>query len=291
MKKKAVIIVSLSCFVCICIWFFVLDKQEKTFATWVWDSQLLVHEHEAILSFSEQQNIGALYVQIDQTLPFETYQSFIALANEKNINVFALDGAPEWIHTPEWKDLLAWIYDYSATSNPNQQFTGIHLDIEPYLLPDWEENPEQVILDFQTVIQHVSTGMPPEMEFELAVPFWFSTMTYDNRHGMGSLGRWLVQSADQLSVMTYRTDLLGENGLIELFDPFLQLAKEENKKVRIAIETIEIDNERVSFYYHHQSKLDETIRELLYFYKKQSHFTGIDVHHYQSWRDLLEREQ
>lgn len=261
-----------------------LDKS-LSIGSWVWETNEIEKE-EDLFSFFEAEQIDRIYLQIDQSRSYLDYQQFIKEATEKEIEVFALDGGPEWIYTNEAKRFVQWVHSFNEAVEENERFAGIQLDIEPYLLPEWEENREDIIRNFQAII-HGANQEIILIPLELAVPFWFVSLEYHNEFGKGDLAQWVLRKSDQVSVMTYRTELEGENGIFSLFDPFVERAKRENKPIRLAIETMEIDNESISFYFHSKETFQQTLATLLSHYEKDRTVTGIDIHHYKSHKELL----
>ncbi|WP_026672691.1 hypothetical protein [Alkalihalobacterium bogoriense] len=253
--------------------------------SWVWETNE-IENVDALFTFFEAEQIDRIYLQIDQSRRYSDYQRFIQEATEKEIEVFALDGGPDWVYTNEAKIFVRWVHSFNEVVEENERFVGIQLDIEPYLLPEWEENREEIVRRFQDVILDVKQEIPM-ISLELAVPFWFVSIDYHNEFGKGDLGQWAVRNSDQVSVMTYRTELEGENGIFSLFDPFVERAQRENRPIRLAIETMEIDDESISFYFHSKETFQQALATLLSHYEKDKTVTGIDIHHYKSHKELL----
>lgn len=62
--------------------------------TWIWDATIIKTDQDKILQFARDNQLTAIYLQIDKDIPQPVYQNFIRRAKEKQIKVEGLMAAP-----------------------------------------------------------------------------------------------------------------------------------------------------------------------------------------------------
>lgn len=166
------------------------------------------------------------------------------------VAVHALDGAA-WLALPESREELLAIARsvrlYNESQPAESRFDAIHLDVEPYLLPNWggRRRTELVasIVDGLERTKGELNGLP----LWLDIPFWYdsteeTTVETGERAGCAKadLLRALFRVADGIGVMSYRTRADGADGLTATALSELALGRELGKPVRLGIETIRL---------------------------------------------------
>ncbi|MCY1689833.1 hypothetical protein OVA29_02625 [Exiguobacterium sp. SL14] len=150
-------------------------------------------------------------VEGDRTL----YRTFVEKAHAVGIEVYFLFGQPRWITNegttarPNVEDPLAWIstYQQETISHPD----GISVDLEPYVLPEWETDQPGVIASYERILLAFREKASAEgLPLQLFLPFWFHTIQDVNGR---PLSEWAMELADEVTLMSYRTVYGGGNGL------------------------------------------------------------------------------
>jgi hypothetical protein len=261
-----------------------------TYSTWLWDTASIKEKPDDIIQFLTDKHAGQLYLQIDQSLPAADYQAFIEKANASGISVHALDGAPKWA-TAKGEAVMvsffSWVSHYQEQAASGQHFSGIHLDVEPYLLPGWESNYKNTVLNYQTrMAQAASLSADLSLPLGADIPFWFDEMMFSNKHGKESLAGWVIKNTDKVTVMAYRNKASGPNGIIELSRNEVELAARYGKEIQIAAETgASSEAAYITFYEEGTAKMEEQLSIVRDAYSAHSH-VGFAVHHLQSWIDM-----
>lgn len=259
-------------------------------STWLWDTAAIKDRSDEIIQFLADRQADQLYLQIDQSLPAAVYQSFIEKANAGGISVHALDGAPKWATAKgeaAMRSFFSWVAAYQEQASPAQQFSGIHLDIEPYLLPGWESNYKNTVVNYQTrMLQAASLSAELSLPLGADIPFWFDEMMFSNKFGKDSLAGWVIKNTDSVTIMAYRDTAAGPNGMIELSRNEVELAAQYGKKIEIAAETgASSEAAYITFYEEGTLRMEEQLSLVRDAYSSDSH-VGFAVHHLQSWMDL-----
>lgn len=260
-----------------------------TFSTWLWDASTLQQSDE-IITFLHTQKAQKIYVQIDPNIPPTHYAQFIKHAHEHHIDVLALDGAPTWGDREKRSDVLQYI-QYVADFNTmytKTAFDGLHVDIEPYLHPHWHTRQASVIEDFQqtmTLLKEHATRL--HLPLEADIPFWFDEVRYATSFGEGILAEWLIQEMDAITIMAYRNTA---DAIVNITQQELRLGAFYNKPITIAVETMPSDEgSSVSFSMMSAAEFSQQIQKLQRLLHNEKAFAGIAVHHYPTWKTLINK--
>jgi hypothetical protein len=262
----------------------------QPYSTWLWDTAAIKDRPEEIIQFLADKQADQLYLQIDQSLPAAVYQSFIEKANASGISVHALDGVPKWATAKGEAAMLSffsWVSSYQKQAAPAEQFSGIHLDIEPYLLPGWESNYKNTVVNYQTrMLQAASLSAQLQLPLGADIPFWFDEMMFSNKFGKDSLAGWIIKNTDSVTIMAYRDAAEGPNGMIELSRNEVELAARYGKQIQIAAETgATSEAAYITFYEEGTARMEEQLSLVRDAYSANSH-VSFAVHHLQSWMDM-----
>lgn len=258
--------------------------QPKT--TWLWHTSQILDQSDTIIEFMDKKNVSTLYLQVNADIPDEVYQDFIHKASEQNIEVHALDGAPHW--TTDQKSVqqfFSWVEKYQSVSSKTEKFAGIHLDIEPYILPAWNSNLQETIESYQ---QHIRLAAGESallgLHFGIDIPFWFDKTFYSNSMGEGILSEWLIDQSDSINVMAYRNKAKGRNGMISLAQSEMDYASATGKQARVAIETSKSsEGDYLSFFDKNNPYMEKQLKEVERAFNHSEEFRGIAVHSLESW--------
>jgi hypothetical protein len=167
---------------------------------------------------------------------------FIASAGSKGIAVWVVLGDPHAVLPSERARFAQWAQIYAAynvASPPERRLAGLQLDIEPYLLPGYAQDPaawDAAYVEAVNLIAKATAGLP----VEVAVPVWFGSAIRQGR----VLDR-LAPDIQTIAVMDYRTD---ERQIIDDAVPFLTWGRDKGKGIRIAVEFGALPDEEIRIY-------------------------------------------
>ncbi|CUW41616.1 conserved protein of unknown function [Magnetospirillum sp. XM-1] len=168
--------------------------------------------------------------------------AFIAEAGRRGIAVWAVIGDPHAVLPSERPRFEQWAGAYAAynTANPpDRRLAGLQLDIEPYLLPGYAQDPaawDAAYVETANAVAQAGAGLP----VEAAVPVWFGSASRRER----ILDR-LGPEIQSLAVMDYRTD---PRRIVDGAQPFLAWAMARKKGIRIAVEFGPLADEEIRMY-------------------------------------------
>ena len=217
-------------------------EMENSLATWIWNTRDIETKSNEILQFMEEKQVSDAYLQINRSVTPLSYQSFIERATSKGIRIHALDGSPNWATkkgATYQNNLYNWLESYQANATEYQKFSGVHLDIEPYLHSGWTNNYQNTIAFFYQ--DRLSDGRARAdslgLSFGVDAPFWFDEQSYKNKYGSGNLAEWIIQHVEVTTLMAYRDRADGGNGIVALISNEIALAEKYGKKISIGVET------------------------------------------------------
>ncbi|CEG25614.1 hypothetical protein BN1002_00429 [Bacillus sp. B-jedd] len=207
-------------------------------ATWLWNTTLIETQPDEVLAFLGENNANQVYLQINRNISITSYKQFIAKASALGIKVHALDGAPNWVSgsgTTYLNQLMGWVKTYQAEALPAEKFSGIHLDVEPYLYSGWTSNYKATVLAYQNLLLNAKSqarqlGLPIGAD----MPFWFDEHSYNNKIGKGNLANWVIQTVDSPTIMAYRDTA---PAIANIISTELQMANAAGKTLIIGVET------------------------------------------------------
>ncbi|SDO24672.1 hypothetical protein SAMN04488053_109113 [Alkalicoccus daliensis] len=266
----------------------VFASSSETKATWLWNPWMFVQDEAGTLAFLESKKVNKVYVQVDRDVPMQSYRSFIEKATAKNMKIYALDGAPDWAANKGDRHLntmMKWVGDYQKQAPAAAKFSGIHLDVEPYLLSGWKKNQARTVLDFQKLLMNgkqQAAAMNLPMEADL--PFWFDEISYNNTYGKGNLAEWAIEKMDGITLMSYRDSA---PMLIEIVKQEMAFGQKHSTPITVGVETMKsYEGNQVSFFEEGEAYMNQQLELVKKHYGGNSAFGGFAVHHVDSWKTL-----
>ena len=257
-------------------------------ATWLWHPWDLISEEAGTVAFLENKNVNKVYVQIDRDIPLNVYRGFIEKASAKGMIVYALDGAPNWVAEKGYTSqdqLIAWLKTYQAGSSNLQKFTGIHLDVEPYLYRGWSTDQKATVLAYQNLLAKAKASADSLALFlEADMPFWFDEISYRNAWGTGLLAEWKIANTGSVTIMAYRdTAPL----IIDLVKKEVAFAAKYGKSIVVGVETAPTDEgDAISFYEEGEAYMNGQLAEVRAYYAGTAGYGGIAIHYVDSWKTM-----
>ncbi len=271
---------------------------------WVWETERLLLDPaaaDALIALCKGHHIDRVFLQLPRShegkLDLRSFGRLIGRLSDRGILSEALDGAPNYLERSNHNVVLSRVdavVEHNRRAPPPEQFTGFRLDVEPHALPRFAADRTGVIRDYIFLVDQVRTRLAGSgLAFGIDMPFWFD----------GELVAWgppsahhyrlsdaVIERADNIAVLAYRTEVFDQNGILDLTRFLLFRARALGKWLYIGVETSPAGGDG-SFYRRSEAEFLETIRqtdEILYGRKS---FAGFAVHSYESLRDLHRTER
>ncbi|MDR9852741.1 hypothetical protein RJP21_03870 [Paenibacillus sp. VCA1] len=255
-------------------------------ATWLWKTEWIRRDPQEVLTFLTRHEVNLVYLQINADIPVTYYKSFIKQSAALGIEVDALNGAPRWGLTSNRQEItgfLNWVKSYQQAAGENEAFHGIHVDIEPHLLPEWKEDLPDVIRQWESNVRYLRNeadrmGLPLSAD----IPFWLGNYTASD--GKTALNRFMIGQFDSVTVMSYRNTAKGINDIAQ---STLKAAADLGKAAMAAVETKpSLEGDFITFYQEGAEVMYDQMAELQDMLKDNPAYAGIAIHDFDGWRDL-----
>ncbi|WDV96530.1 copper amine oxidase N-terminal domain-containing protein [Brevibacillus parabrevis] len=263
----------------------------KQHSTWLWDASLLLsgQEQERTIEFAVEQQVTSIYLQIDKDISQAVYQSFMQKAQQRQIKVEALNGRPGWAFPSGHSQIEAfidWVEAYNAAVAPEERFSGLHFDIEPYVLPEWKSDQTRVVSNWMDSIRLIERRTKANgLRLTLDIPFWLHQVKVpDTRY---SLSAWMLEKADAVVIMDYRNSALGNDGIIANAQPILREAGTLGKQVIVGIETApSAEGAHTTFHSLPTHVLKTELQLAKEKLAQHASYAGFAIHDYNHWTKL-----
>jgi hypothetical protein len=224
---------------------------------WVWHTSDLLRDGPPaiaeLVDLAHATRIERIHLQLPSGLDEPDTRAAVAATigalETAGLEVFALDGAPEYGSADGRRTLqraLDRVLAHNAAVEPAGRFAGVHLDVEPYLSAEWSDDRDAAIQAYLVMLEEASEQLD-ELPLDAAVPFWFDGIQLHEQTDAGvestSLLRAVLERADEITVMDYRTRSDGSNGILALAAAELTAAAEAGKQVWVGLETTWLPDE------------------------------------------------
>jgi hypothetical protein len=243
----------------------------KARAMWLWSAA----DPAAVVPWATAQGVKEIFVSV----PWQPTAAQLArLKDLRNrtraagIRLSALGGDPAW--ALDAASAVAWRKRATATG----LFDGIHLDVEPYLLPGWSTDQRRIVDGYLAMLDAVRAAGPEPLEAD--VPFWLATVPA----GKGNLADAVIARVHAITVMSYRDSAAG---VLEVGADLLARGQSASRPVRLAAETQPLaDCGYCTFAAQTRSALTTHLSTVDTEAARYSSFNGVAVHDYDSWTRL-----
>lgn len=255
--------------------------------TWMWDFTDICFNPDRYVRFMYEKGITDLYLQFSMSAMFDNsmYKPLVKQLSQKGIRVHATNGASSWVFNPQHLErFLDSVHLYNTTCDIDEMFYGIHFDIEPYSLPEWKIDKENMTLHWENLIKtYVERSRLP---VSAALPFWFHTLG-------DSFVQTVLNNHDHIALMSYRNVVEGPNSLSSIVQPTLDLVSyyKSYADIVVGMETISVtEGAHISYYDKTSRDLIVDMRNIFRKYDQVPYVTGVAVHSLSGWIALENRK-
>jgi len=288
-------------------------------ATWVWDLNALLDGDEAnvprVADFMRERQVRTVYLHVGTAISGEEeglYRAFNRAASAEGIEVQALGGERNWA-LPEgragMREFLGMVSDYNAAVPEPERFAGVHLDVEPYSLPIWDEDREGTIRGWRTTVEEMSDfARAHALRSGVDIPFWLDEIpafggdsgsgeasgTSETSRNSGSgggdasetLDQWMMRSADSVTLMSYRNEAEGSGGVIDLVKQEIDHARGTGAVVLVGLNVAKDTEPKLTFRGLGADRFRDAVSRIQRAYAGNAGFGGIAVHDLAAWMQL-----
>lgn len=251
-------------------------------AMWVWTAD----DPEQVVAFALARGVTTLFVavppRVTTSAELPRLQELGARARANDIQLDALGGEPGWAEDPQWV-LSSWLAPTLSTG----LFSGVHVDVEPYLLPSWATDRAGAVRCYLSLLSMIVTCAGPAHPVEADIPFWFSTVSAGNR---STLERAVLTTVAGGTVMAYRNHALGSDGTLDVTSTALATAAALDRPLRIGQETNDLGSDpaqaKQTFHGMTLEQLDDELHEVDDALAGRPGYAGVAVQDYRGWASM-----
>lgn len=168
-----------------------------------WDKEVLNDraQRDTLWRAMEQYDLHELYQYIPADLPPKSLSSFFAEAEGHGIGVYLLTGDPAWARDGTGEALVNAVRQAASVRRRTDGSTlkGVMMDVEPYLLPEWEEEAESLMDSYVSAMKAARKQAEEDDLFLYAcIPYY-----YDSEGLTSYLNALMEQGCHGIAVMNY----------------------------------------------------------------------------------------
>jgi hypothetical protein len=264
------------------------SSSETGLATWMWNTTLISDKAEVadFFSFAKENNINTVYAGANGDIHHDDWQSFISQCSANGIKVDALIGNAQWVvggGFPTLEMMFQWIdWHQGNCTDDSQKLSGIHFDIEPWALDDFQTNKATHLASWEKIVGTIiSFAKEHGLTTAADLPFWANTVKMSDGQ---SLDAYALSVLDSVTFMTYRNTAAG---VLSVATEPLKAGKAANKRVWLAVETRTASEESlISYVIKPLIDLTSDLKTILTSAKKHKVCAGVAVHDYQQWKSM-----
>lgn len=244
-----------------------------TRAMWVWTAAAPAD----VVAWARAHGVTTVFAYVDRApaaADTSRLQDLRRRCDDAGIVLDALGGDPSWV--TDHATAVAW----RRTVDRLGIFHGVHLDVEPYLLPTWTTQQATLVSGFLTLLDQLREDDSP---IEADVPFWYETVPV----GSDNLADAVLDRVDALTVMSYRDTATGSNSTMAVSADLLRRAATAAKPLRLGAETQALpDCAHCSFHGDSAAQFRTALAQVDTAARRFPSFAGIAVHDYLTWRSM-----
>ena len=238
-------------------------------AVWIWNTAGYLgrpERQDSLARFLSEQGFGSAFVQLVSAPveaetsrgidPDDRMRRLVSALHASGIEVYALDGARELALPANHGVVYATIRNvrrYNERAASAERFDGIRYDIEPYLLPGFHGPRRAEILQgyLEVLARGAELAREGGLRFGADIPFWFDSpdeatferVTADFEGEDKPVSEHVIDLADDIAVMAYRTSAFGADGILRQAEGELRYASLNGKRAWVALETGRLPDE------------------------------------------------
>jgi hypothetical protein len=247
----------------------------NTRAMWLWGDNPAAE----VVTWAASQGVSEIFVYVPPAVltngDLGRMQQMKQRADASKIKLTALGGDSSW--TTNHAAALAWQRTVVRTG----LFSGIHLDVEPYLSDGWTTDLQATLNGYLALLDKMRQASTLQLEAD--VPFWFGEYTV----GRKNLADEVLKRVNAVTVMSYRDTATGPNSMLAISQDWLTRGVAAGKRVRLGAETSPLpDCSHCTFAEEGTTRLRQELAKVDAATRKTAAFGGIAVHRYGTWRSL-----
>ncbi|MBU0727438.1 peptidoglycan DD-metalloendopeptidase family protein, partial [Patescibacteria group bacterium] len=237
---------------------------------------------------------GGGAMDFESETDIQAMRDFITLASQNNIAVEYLSGDANWVITGNTDNALIRCQnaiDFNlSTLETNDDFAGVHFDIEPHTLgPEWSQNNGEGSDDYNDEFQNNFISIMRDCESMIveneqnlsltaAIPAWYESIVGDLWNPLTSSD----SSLDYIAIMNYTDDQ----------NTFINIAQNDLGNTSIPLmfgaETNENDDPSITFFEEGYLEMENVFTNANSQFDGNGNFAGFAIHYYTPYTTMID---
>lgn len=234
-------------------------------AVWVWLDDREPRDAEVLARFAAARGVREAFVSVPWGGPDERVRETVAALRRTGLRVTALGGSAEWAEQPQ----LA--RQWALRADAGGLFDGLHLDIEPWTLPDWPTAARALLAGLADAVRLVgeTTGQPAEVDLAPHVA---------DTHPAGFVA--VAAEAAAVTLMSYRDSV---KGVLDVSARARRLLAPLGQRYRLAVDTLPSGDPGSSFAGCSRLVMEGVVAQIDEVLRGDRDFVGVAVHDLIGW--------
>jgi outer membrane protein TolC len=260
-----------------------IERKPYSRALWVWNVDSFLgkeQQEEFFISFCKTKGIKRVFLSVNKRLldhfhyPAQNLADFITQLHRAGIKISALFGENLWIYPQNRKNLITriqLIMEYNSLYDREARFDGIHLDIEPHALEEWNDEKKKhlaLLVETYNEVKEILLTGKTELQLEVDIPAFYENVDY-------SVFKKIFDVVDVITVMAYKKR--SPEKVIKAVEAEMQAAVEANRAIMIGLNAKDFSDE---------AKLEELILAVGDRISARPCFLGFSLHDFHDYRNL-----
>ncbi len=267
-------------------------EKSHSLGTWWWNTDFMKKDADrtARLDFLQQSGVTEIYVYYGNAFE-KYYRAFVADCTARDIRVAALGGDARWLTDEGFKAYQRWLEKarkYQESAAPEERFYGIHLDFEPYQLPEYAADPAALVGQVGRVYDEGRAFCDAQgLLLEADVSMWIDdpSAPLTDEGAQVTLGAYIARRVDTLCIMAYRDTAKAQYGDAQ---PMIRLGMQFGKKVVLGSETgpVPSEPEFITYFEEGKATMAAELRNLYALLSETHGDIGLAIHYVDAWLTL-----
>lgn len=262
------------------------NKPISKLSMFSWSSEEITNNRTTLINDLVKHEFDRVFQSFPRETPEEEIVSYTLELTKNNIDVYGLSGTPEWALDSSGNSMiekLQRIVQINEQLPNNQKMKGLVIDVEPYLLDEFEWEDQSIQTSFISGMKSLyKVAKENELELIVVVPYFYDTKGYQN-----VLSTIIHEASSEIAVMNYY-----RNSEIEHLSFEAKEAKKANKPLTTIYEFIPPGkhdlSEKNTYYNEGIESAKKNASEIVEHYHDQT--IHIAYHDYHSFKEVIERD-
>jgi hypothetical protein len=273
-----------------------MQADEDYRGLWIWDSGVVtnVRAQREFFGFVQLRGVSDAYLHAYSLISDspQELEGFISEAHDVGLQVDLLAGDPTWALSSTYPIALGFVQQaisYTERVAQCSRPTGVHLDVEPYLLPEWDSDRPGTITQYLDLLSAVKQELETSssiLTLTVDIPLWYDSIEATHQNSTKPLDQHVQDVADRVVIMAFRDSAEGHDGIIYHTQREVDYAQGVSKKVVVGVETNEVEPEKVTFFEEGAEVMEGELVLVKQHYQSDEAFRGIAIHDYAGYRVL-----